>query len=156
MKFSNLLLIAVALYTLAKNKLSEWADKITVTLNGKPAVSFKNAKLTIAPPLEFVNPTPAAITVNSSTTTVKYNGKILAKSVDLTPFNIAANSRITFSPQVVVSAFGTYSAIIDAVNATGGTWSYSGTLYTATGAIPWSYTETTTAVSGYYVNKYVK
>jgi len=156
-KLSNILLIGLALYALAKSKLSEWADKITVNINGKPQVSFKNAKLTIAPPLEFINPTPAAITVNSSTTTVKYNGKVVAKSVDLTPFSIAANSRINFSPQVVVNALGTYSAIVDMVNATGGTWSYSGTLYTAAGAIPWSYTESnTTTVGGHYVNRYVR
>lgn len=147
MKLTNILLIALGLYVLGRNKINEWANRINVSVRGLK-VNFERGQLQLIPSIEIANPTPAPIAARSTITVIKYNGKEVAKSTDYTPLNIPANAVATYQPKVVVRGLGTITAIQTMINdSTVGTWTYSGTIYTSGGAIPWSYTDNTTGTT---------
>lgn len=143
MKLQTIIMVLAGLFLLGRNKLNEWADRITISIRGIKPQYFR-FRLLLIPEIEINNPTPAAINVTSSTTTIKYKGQEIAKSVDNIPIIIPANSTATLKPKVAVNALNTSSAIFDLAKGGKGAFTYSGTLYTKAGAIPWSYTDTTT------------
>lgn len=147
MKFSTIALIAIALYVLAKDKISEYLNFVTIGFRG---LKFKYYKLQLylLPDLTLSSAAPVNITVKSALTIIKYNGQEIARSTDTNGLTLTARSTVTYQPEILVKGISTATAIINLIK--GGdlkNFSYSGTLYTSTGAIPWSYTDTTTATT---------